>query len=110
VFDYFYPDFNGFNIPAPGANTNILATGITPKKSGTMRVTVNLATGSVFNVQLNQGATNILGSLGSGALAAGAMNSFAFGCNPNTTYNFQVATNGIINYLQVEHSDLGAIY
>lgn len=105
----------GYNISAPGANTNIFSTGITPVYPvGALRVTVCLATASVFNLRVINtpagGSTAFtIGLNASSALNAGDLYTFTFGCNNDLTYNFQVETDGIINVLQVEEIPVGAL-
>ena len=89
-------------IAAPGADTNILTTGIIPKEDGVMCVTVCLTTGSVFNVTITDGTTSYVNGLGaSAALNSGDMYTFCFGCLTSLTYNFQVETNSVIRELHV---------
>lgn len=114
-----------FNGTSPGNATNIITkdtvgasisggiVAIVP--AAAWRVTVCLATGSVFNAVATDGKTSITMSLNGGtALTAGAMYTFVFGAskmaptqsaslNPAAlTWNFQVATTGTINLLQVD--------
>lgn len=106
-----------FNRAAPGAATNILTTSITPLEGCAIRVTVCLATGSVFNVVCSNGTTTFTMSLNGGsALTADTLYAFTFASHPTETnsgsavtltYNFRVATNGIINYMVVEEAQLG---
>lgn len=97
-----------FNVAAPGPNTNILTTAITPRMDGVMRLTIVLATASVFNVTItNSGTTFTCGLNSSTSLNAGDLYFFSFGMNSANTYNFQVETNGIINILQVEECYVG---
>jgi len=92
-----------FNGSAPGANTNILSTSLTPKMGGAFRVTVALATASVFNVIITQSGTSLtLGLNASVALNAGDLYTFVFGVTPSSTYNFQVETNSVIRILQID--------
>jgi len=93
---------DGHNIAAPGANTNILTTGITPNRNGKMRVAVVLATTSVFNVTFTRGATTFTCGLNdSVALPSGDLKEFEFSVSTSDTVNFQVETDGIIRKLQV---------
>ncbi len=101
---------------APGANTNILATSV--KVSGhasAIRVTVCLATASVFNLRITDGTDAFtIGLNASAALQAGDLYTFTFGARryksqPYTdgttaefSYNFQVKTDGVINLLFVD--------
>ena len=106
-----------FNRAAPGANANILTASLTVQEGCAVRVTVVLATASVFNVVISDGTdTFTCGLNASVALNAGDMYAFSFGLNPNETnsgsgttltYNFQVETNGVINILNVEEGQLG---
>lgn|SRR3990167_2958124 len=106
-----------FNRAAPGANTNILTSNITPAEGSAMRVSVVLATASVFNTTITDGTTTFTCGLNASvALTAGDMYFFEFACHPSETnsgsanalgYNFQVETDGIIRYLVVEEAQLG---
>lgn len=101
----------GYNISAPGANTNIISTSLTPyEKVSTMRVTVVVATTSVFNVTMTQGATTFTCGLNSSvALVSGDLYTFNFECGSDTTYNFQVETDSIIRVLEVSEVSGGVI-
>lgn len=104
-----------YNGSAPGANTNILATGV--KVSGhasAIRLTVVLATSSVFNYTVTDGTTAFtVGLNSSAALNAGDAYTFTFdarryksqpytdGTTAELTYNFQVETDGVIRQLFV---------
>jgi len=109
----------GYNVPSPGNNTNIFTTSITPVyPASALRVTVCLATTSVFNVRVTDGTTAFTMSLNSGAtLTAGNLYTFAFGVHQKSnasppltlTYNFQVATTGVINFIMVEEVPTGVI-
>ena len=97
-----------FTITAPGANTNILTTSLTPRMDGVMRLTIVLATASVFNVTITNGSTTYTCGLNaSTSLNAGDLYFFSFGVSSLNTYNFQVETNGVINILQVEECYMG---
>lgn len=101
-----------YNGSAPGANTNILSSSLTPgPNASAYRVTVCLATASVFNVRVTNGTTAFtMGLNASAALNAGDLYTFTFGVRKNSTqtgttalsYNFQVETDGVINYLLVD--------
>lgn len=100
----------GFNISAPGANTNILSTGITPQYGAAFRITVALTAASVFNVEaVSSGTTHVWGLNSSVALNAADLFTFTFGVNPDVVYNFQVETNGVIEFLQVDEISGGVI-
>ena len=93
-----------YALAAPGANTNMLSTGLTSAYPvSAFRVTVRLATASVFNLHTTDGTTAyVTGLNNSVALAAGDLYTFSFGVNNGLTYNFQVETDGIISILQVD--------
>ena len=101
----------GHAIAAPGANTNIFSTSLTPVYScSAFRVTVALATASVFNVVSTDGTTSYtLGLNQSNALQASDLYTFTFGVHNSNTYNFQVETDGIIRVLQVDEIPGGVI-
>lgn len=101
-----------YNGSAPGANTNILSTGITfGANASACRVTVCLGTSSVFNVYVTDGTNAFtMGLNESNALQAGDLYTFTFGVrkvssqtgSTTLTYNFRVETDGVINYLLAE--------
>ncbi|HLG42484.1 MAG TPA: hypothetical protein VI643_03885 [Planctomycetota bacterium] len=91
-----------YNISAPGVNTDILATNVTPVLDGTWVVTVCLTTGSVFNLITTDGTTSFTNGLNaSAALQAGDMYTFSFGVLTALSYNFQVETDSVIRLLVV---------
>lgn len=91
-----------YNISAPGANTNILSTNVTPALDGVWVVTVCLTTGSVFNLVTTDGTTSFTNGLNaSAALNAGDVYTFSFGVMTSLSYNFQVETNSVIRKLIV---------
>lgn len=100
----------GFNVSAPGANTDILSAAVSPQSTTcALRITVVLATASVFNYTAKQGATTFTCGLNESiALNAGDSYTFVVGANSSTSYNFQVETNGVINVLNVEEIE-GAV-
>lgn len=93
-----------FDVAAPGSDTSILAANLTPPIGATrFIVAVTLSTSSVFNVVETDGTTTHVQSMNSAvALVANAMYEFEFGINQSNTYNFRVATNGVIERLIVE--------
>lgn len=101
-----------YNVSAPGVNTNILATGLTPiypksigvgNEASVFRVTVVLATGSVFNYTVTNGTTAFtVGLNASAALNAGDEYVFDIPVHSTYTYNFQVETDGVIRILWVQ--------
>ncbi len=111
--------FFDIDIAAPGANTNIVTTSITPAAGCALRITVSLATASVFNImyQKTGGTQRAGGCQLSAALQAGAFYTFEIGAAPQTIpnsgsrvaveYNFQVETDGVIRYLLIEEAHLG---
>lgn len=99
---------DGYNITAPGANTNILSAGITPKYgAGIFRVFINLAVASVVNYTVTDGTTAFTAGLNSSvAIGAGDDAGFDFshmgsGLGATYTYNFQVETDGVIRQIRV---------
>lgn len=106
-----------FNRAAPGANTDILTTAITPKEGCAIKITALLATGSVLNMTVTDGTTTFTGGLNSStSLNAGDWYTFTIGANPVETnsgdgnplsYNFQVETDGIIQMLLIQESQIG---
>lgn len=98
-------------LAAPGANTDIFATDLTPtNQRSAMRVTVSLAVASVFNVTITNGTTEYtIGLNGGVALVASTLYTFSFSCGSAYSYNFRVATNGVIQHLLVEEIAGGVI-
>lgn len=100
------------DIAAPGANTNILTTGITITANSTISgifITVALATASVFVVRevgtdaVSGGAVdNLLRMNSAGPIGILMPTRLEFPVSRGFTYNFQVETNGIIRKLHVE--------
>lgn len=99
-----------FNGSAPGANAGILGTAIRPgENASAFRVSVALTTSSVFNVTCYDGSTTHKWGLNeSGALNAADLYTFTFGVRntkdgtTSLVYNFEVETDGVIEYLVVE--------
>ena len=91
------------SVAAPGANTDILATDLTP--SGNVvafGISVQLETASVFNVmETIGGTTRDVAPLKNAALVAGALYEFAISVDQAATYNFQVETDSVIDRLYV---------
>lgn len=96
--------YAGFNIAAPGANTDIISGDLTPRSQVLkVRVAVLLAVASVFKAVLTQGATSFDCHLNSGIqLQAGCLYTFDIEIDSATSYNFQVETDGIVQYLNVK--------
>lgn len=113
---------NRHDIAAPGANTDILSTALTPPMGTTlMRIFVVLATGSVFNVMLNGVGGTVRTAKQNGGTPLTASVAMAFempisrdvlvGAASTTvlqTVNFQVETNGIIHHLVVAFVNEGS--
>lgn len=121
--------FLGYNIAAPGATTNIITksptgatiTGLTPRNAtAALRVTVCLATTSIFDCNVTDGTTAFTWHLNGGtSLTGGCIYSFeipASGLAATQTqttspkalvWNFQVETNGVIQELEVDEVDTG---
>lgn len=101
---------NNHNVPAPGSNTDILGTNITPKYDGEFKVTVSLATDSVFNLVDTDGTDSFTQGLKeSGTLNASDRYTFTFAVQTGHSYNFQVETDGIIETLIVDElNDVGS--
>jgi hypothetical protein len=99
---------DGYNVSAPGANTDILSADIAPlDNTGTtgsiFRITLVLATSSVVNVMVDDGSTQFAVPLNDNtAITAEAWYREAFAVRPGLTYNFQVETDGVIRILHVE--------
>ena len=89
---------------APGANTDILGTDITPENAAAFRITTQVTAASVMNVMVKKsGNTTQTCALNNNiALLAGSLYTFSFGVVPSQTYNFQVETDGQIDILQVD--------
>lgn len=95
---------------APGANTDIMSADLSVLPGmAHVRVTVSLATGSVFNMTITDGTTEYALHLNSGtALTASCLYSFDVPLSTKSSagtktysYNFQVATDGIIQHIEV---------
>ena len=90
-----------FNGSAPGTDTDIFSSDITPKQGSVRaRVTVALTTSSVVNVSATDGTTtHTWGLNASAALNAADLYEFQFGTDPALAYNVQVETDGVIEQL-----------
>lgn len=112
----FSPAAFTFAQSAPGANTDIFGTEITPNYvHSVLRIAVSLAGASVFNLIVTQGATLKTIHLNAGAaLVASAGYVFTWPIrkaegSTTLTYNFQVETNVAIDWLSVEEVPGGLI-
>lgn len=97
----------GFNISAPGANTDFVDgtdTSITWGSDRAMRLSIQLATSAVVNVMLDRGGTEkTLGMNSNVALAAGALYVFDIhGLETSDTISFQVETDSVIDVISVD--------
>ena len=97
------PRFEQRAIAAPGANTNIMSSSITPKMSCRLRVYITLAVAAVLNyTETIGGTTRTFGINESVPLGAGDEYIFDHSASPDAAYNYQVETDGIITRLKVE--------
>ena len=90
-----------FNGSAPGTDTDIFSSDITPiQGSVRARLSVALTTSSVLNITATDGTTtHVWGLNASAALQAADVYDFEFGTNPALAYNVQVETDGVIEQL-----------
>lgn len=99
------PIFRGWEIAAPGANTDALTTAqeISWESSEGARITIQVATSSVVNLMVTRSGTeNALGLNGSNALEAGATYTFdVHGLQPGDLVNFQVETDSVLDLLAI---------
>lgn len=96
-----------FNKPAPGASTNILPASIAPKVPGysMLRIVIQLGTASVVNLMVTKGAVTKTAAINSGnAVPAGKLQAFEVMVHSDHSYNFQVATDGVIDLLYLATS------
>ena len=94
-----------YDVAPPGANTDILASRISPTVDGSVfRIAVAVTTASVVNVSAYHATAtqHTWGLNGSAALNAGDLYSFSFPTDLDLTYNFQVETDGTIEFLSVQ--------
>lgn len=112
--------YRAFNQSAPGADTAIISGGLTFSESAAAcRVTVALTTSSVFNVTCTDGSTTHKWGLNaSAALNAADLYTFTFavaasddGTSGGTalTWNFEVESDGVIEYLAVDEVKGGVL-
>lgn len=100
--DGYRPIVREWNVAAPGANTDAI-TDVTWQTSGPARVTVQAATGTVFNVMVDRGGTEkALGMNSNTALEAGATYTFdVHGLQPGDVINVQVETDSVLDTLAI---------
>lgn len=97
-----------FNVAAPGVNTDILGADLTPTHSPSrLRVTVLLATESVFKARVARSGTTFDADFNGGsALKANSLYTFDLVWMAEDAVNFQVETDGVIQKLQAD--EIGA--
>lgn len=97
--------------PAPGANTDIFTAKSVGPRCVALRITVSLATGSVFDLRVTDGSTAYTQHLNAGAaLTASCLYTFTVGARrystqtgtTELTYSCRVATDGVIQTLFIE--------
>ena len=90
-----------FNGSAPGTDTDIFSSDLTPRGGSVRaRVTVALTTSSVLNLSATDGTTtHVWGLNASAALQAADIYEFTFGTDPALAYNVQIETDGVIEQL-----------
>lgn len=111
-----------FAMAAPGADTDIFRTTavgasdfgtgrLKPIKGGAFRVTILLATASIVKLAVANAATagtQKTGSLNSGlSLPANQLFTFSHGVQPGLWYDYQLASNVAVDYLQIDEVHLG---
>lgn len=106
-----------FNLAAPGANTDILGTAITPTVDCEFVITASLSTGSKVDVTITDGTdTHVITLNGNTALTANVMTRMTFPAvalernsgNGNTLqYNFQLQTDSVVEYFVVQERQKG---
>lgn len=99
-------------LAAPGAATAIFGGLVPVLYASTFRVTVRLATGSIFNATVTPtGGSKITMALNGGvALSAGNVYTFDLPVRKHNgaatpvsnSYDFEIATDGVVSYLQVD--------
>lgn len=94
---------SGFNISAPGANTDAISNVTWPGKQ-LCRVTIQVATSTVVNLMVDRGGTEkTLGLNANTALTAGAVYTFDVpGLLESDTVNLQVETDSAIDLLAID--------
>ena len=117
--DQLLHQFTGYNIAAPGANTDIIASpaNLTPQyNTSVFRLTIALTTASVLNMRVTDGTTAFVNGLNNSvALAAGDLYTFTFGVRRSSddgvalAYNFQVETDSVIRVLFVDEVPSGVL-
>jgi hypothetical protein len=90
-----------FNQSAPGANTDIFSSDITPKKNVTRaRIEIATAGGGPVNVTATDGTTTHTWSLGGGvSTSAEALTSYEISVSQSLAYNVQIEWNSVVETL-----------
>lgn len=102
---------------APGANTAIISGGFTVPTAGAIRFSFSPATATVFNLTATPAGVSkrTIGMNSSVAIAAGDGYTGVWSVSPKDqngnviTYNFEIETDGIISYLQVDFEEGGMV-
>lgn len=95
--------FAGFNITAPGVDTNVPNVGVKPGPAALLRITIALTTSSVVNLSVTDGSTtHVWGLNSSTALNAADLYVFELGAMHGLTYDVQVETDGVIEILLID--------
>lgn len=105
-----------WNLPAPGANANILTAGLqlraAARNVAVLRIQINLAVASKIKIVETDGTTTFASELlGGTTLNANQPYALAYEARAQTkagkrlTYNFQVETDGVIQHLRVTECD-----
>lgn len=95
---------------APGADTNILSTHVTPRLVRSFfEITVAAENNTVFKVVKKRGADEIILPLfkenSGGTIKAGALYTASVGCSDLDSYNFRFGTDGKVLVLIVDEAD-----
>lgn len=110
-----------YNVAAPGANTNILATNVAPRGWGAKRsqaqhsgasklvLTLCLEDASVVDLFTTDGTTTFRSKINEGTpFPADAPLSLKIPVHPSISYNFSLQTNVAIRWIQVDEEAQGA--
>ena len=90
-----------FNGSAPGADTDILASALTPKQGATRaRITCAFSHTTKLNLMISDGSTTIaMGLNDNSTLATDAIHTFDFAVDASLAYNLQLSHDGVIDQL-----------
>lgn len=94
------PKGRGFDVSAPGANTDVIASNVVWESAYPCRVTIQCAVGTVVNLMVTRDSTEkALGLNGNSAIAAGGPHSFDVpGLEVGDELNLQIETDGAIDF------------